>query len=189
VPPSHHPPHLYLDDTWYMITGSVFHRDRLLTTTRHKETVRDCLKELVIAFGFELAAWVILDNHYHILVRGRSGADVPRFVGRLHGRTSYEINNPDNARGRQVWHNYFDTCVRGERGYWVHFNYIHHNPVKHGYVATCGDWDFSSYGYYLRTKGEEWLADAFRRYPIVDFTYAEDERHGSSQAVGACSTG
>jgi len=171
----HHPPHIYLNDTWYMITGSIYQRQRLLRPEGYKDLVRDQLKALVTEFSLRLAAWVILDNHYHILVKSRVGETLPRFFGRLHGRTSFEINGRDGKRGRQVWHNYWDTCIRTEADYWTRFNYIHHNPVKHGYVMRVEDWVFSSYRYYLDHKGQDWLDDVFRHYSIVDFTDPKDD--------------
>ena len=148
----HHPPHIYLDDAWYMITGSICQRQRLLQPEGYKDLVRDQIKALATEFGLRLAAWVILDNHYHILTKSHDGETFPRFFGRLHGRTSFEINGRGGTRGRQVWHNYWDTCIRTEADYWIRFNYIHHNPVKHGYVTRVKDWPFSSYHYYLDHK-------------------------------------
>ncbi len=173
--PPHHPPHIYLDDTWYFITGSTYQRHRLFRRHGHKEFLRDHLEELAVEFNLKLAAWVILDNHYHILVKSKSGVELPRFFGRLHGRTSFELNGRDNTRGRQVWHNFWDTCIRTERDHWTRFNYIHHNPVKHGYVKRMEDWEFSSYRYYFEHKGAEWLSDIFCRNPIIDFTDPQDK--------------
>jgi putative transposase len=170
----HHPPHIYLDDTWYSITASAYHRKRLFERDGHKDLVRDQLKTLIVEFRLQLSAWVILDNHYHLMVKSRVGADLPRFFGRLHGRTSFELNGRDDKRGRQLWHNYWDACIRTEADYWKRFNYIHYNPVKHGYVSRTEDWPFSSYRYYLEHKGDEWLSDVFRCYPVVDFTDALD---------------
>jgi len=34
--------------------------------------------------------------------------------------------------------------------YQRHFDYIHFNPVKHGYVSAANDWDFSSFHRYVR---------------------------------------
>jgi putative transposase len=136
--------------------------------------VRDKLKGLIIEFNVKLLAWVILDNHYHLLLKMRRGKDLSRFVSRLHGSTSRQINLWDGATGRQVWHNYWDTCVRDENGLWKRFNYIHQNPVKHGYVRQLEEWPFSSYHYYLRTKGRDWLANCFARYPVIDFLKGDD---------------
>jgi putative transposase len=146
----------------------------LLRPEGYKDLVRDQLKALVTEFGLRLAAWVILDNHYHILIKSHLGETLPRFFGRLHGRTSFEVNGCDRTRGRQVWHNYWDACIRTEADYWTRFNYIHHNAVKHSYVMRIEDWLFSSYRYYLDHKGQDWLDDVFRQYPTVDFTDLKD---------------
>jgi putative transposase len=173
--PDHHPPHIYLDNTWYFITGAIYQKHHLLQPNGHKELVRDRLKALIVEFNLRLAAWVILDNHYHLLIQSHAGAVLSRFFGRLHGRTSFDLNKLDEVRGRHLWHNYWDTCIRSETDYWTRFNYAHHNPVKHGYVAQVEDWPFSSYHYYLKTKGKDWLVDVFRQYPIVDFTSSRDD--------------
>ena len=171
----HHPPHIYLDDTWYMVTAATREKRPLLRPRGHKEIVRDHLQAMVADYGLQLAAWVTLDNHYHLLVKSRAGAELARFFQRLHGRTSFDLNGLEHARGRQVWHNYWDTCIRAEADYWTRFNYVHHNPVKHGYVVRTADWPHSSYHHYVEHKGEDWLEDAFQQYPVLDFTDPEDD--------------
>ena len=170
----HHPPHIYVDDTWYFITASIYERRRFLQPEGHKDFVRDQLKMLTHEFGLRLAAWVILDNHYHILIKSRDGGMLPDFFRRLHGRTAFELNGRDGERGRQMWHNYWDTCIRTEADYWTRFNYIHHNPIKHAYAQSAEGWPFSSYHLYREYKGEEWLMDILHRFPIADFTDRRD---------------
>jgi REP element-mobilizing transposase RayT len=101
-PTTHHPPHVYLDDTRYMITSRISDEQRLLEPAGHKDLVRDQLKALVLEFKLTLAAWIIKNNHSHVLVKSRVGAEVSHFIGRWHGRTSFDLNASDNARGRQV---------------------------------------------------------------------------------------
>lgn len=169
-----HPPHIYQNDTWYIVTDSNLEGQLILHKNEYKIFVRNLLKDLTLEFQLQLAAWVILDNHYHILLKCHNGSDLSRFFQRFHGLTSFELNQRDKSSGRMVWHNYWDTCIRSEKDYWTRFNYIHHNPVKHHYVSTMVDWQFSSYHYYLEHKGEEWLADVIRRYPVIDFTDLKD---------------
>ncbi len=172
--PDHHPPHVYLDNTWYIVTASTLNHAHFLASERAKALVRDKLQSLIVAFGIRLLAWVILNNHYHLLFKTRRGKDLSRFFGQLHGSASRQINLWDERVGRQVWHNYWDTCIRDESGLWARFNYIHHNPVKHGYVQDSEDWLFSSYHYYLRTKGRDWLMDCWSRYPVIDSLKDDD---------------
>jgi putative transposase len=35
--------------------------------------------------------------------------------------------------------------VRDDRDYAAHLDYIHFNPVKHGFVADPADWSFSTF--------------------------------------------
>ena len=169
----HHPPHIYLDDTWYAITSSVYGRHRWLAGDVNKTIVRDKLKELIATFKVSLAAWVILDNHYHLLLKSQTGKDISTMIGQLHGYTSRQINKIEGIQ-RRMWDNYWDTCMRDGQSYWTRFNYIHHNPIKHGYVMAMQDWPFSSYRWYDENKGSEWMTDALTRYPVKDFTDARD---------------
>jgi len=172
--PDHHPPHIYADDTWYMITASTPNHAPFLKNEHAKTVVRDKLRDLVLIFGFSFLAWVILDDHYHLLLNPQRGRALPRFIGQLHGSTSRQINLQDSISGRQIWHNYWDTCIRTEVDLWTRFNYIHQNPVKHGYVRNLEEWSFSSYRFYLRQKGVEWLQDCWQRYPVIDYLESDD---------------
>jgi len=170
----HRPPHLYLDHTFYAITGSVLHGKAFLRPNRAKELLHKKMAELILECQLLCYAWVILDDHYHMLIKTRIGRDLPQLMRRLHAITSLRMNRQQGCPGRQVWYSYWDTCMRHERDIWTHFNYIHNNPVKHGYVRNLADWPCSSYGHYLATKGEEWLMDVWERYPVVDHVERDD---------------
>ena len=178
--PSHHPPHIYVDQTWYMITASTLKHAPFLSSEAAKVLVRDKLLELVQIYEISLRAWVILNNHYHLLLKTNVGRDLSRCIGRLHGNTSKQLNLQEGVVGRQIWHNYWDSCIRTERDLWTRFNYIHQNPVNHGYVRNMKHWPFSSYHYYLKEKGFEWLQDCWQRYPVVDHL----EEHGPDAYSG-----
>ena len=171
---AHRPPHIFLDETRYIITASTLNHVPYLADSSKKQIWRDTIMALLKEFRLALYAWVLLDNHYHLLLKVKRGHDLPRFIGRLHGSTSFQINRLDNARGRKVWYSYWDSCVRDEVDFWMKFNYIHNNPVKHGYVQRWEGWEYSSYRYYLRTKGEEWLMDCWARYPVLNYLEGDD---------------
>ncbi len=172
--PDHHPPHYCINDTWYFISASTYQHQRFLQSPYAKQFLRDQLGGLIKTYNIKLAAWVILDNHYHMLVMIQDSFRIPEIIRKLHGRVGHDINLLDGVSQRKVWHNYWDSCISNEKDWWKHFNYIHQNPIKHGYVREMIDWTYSSYSYYLRAKGEEWLMDAFLRYPIIDFHNDKD---------------
>jgi putative transposase len=194
-----HPPHIYEDNACYFITGSIVHRQRLLDTDAKRILVQDVLKEAIKDYGIRLYAWVILADHYHLLLKTSDVAPVWKFIKRLHGDSAIQLNKLDDIPGRQIWYQYWDRFPRGERDFWACFNYVHINPIKHGYVRVSGGvlmvegervkvasghaWDVhqclaqyphSSYHYYLRKYGEGFLTDAWMRYPIPDYLEHDD---------------
>ncbi|MCA1607637.1 MAG: hypothetical protein LC775_19710, partial [Acidobacteria bacterium] len=58
---------------------------------------------------------------------------------------------------------------KSERHFRVSLNYIHHNPVHHGYVERWGDWVFSSASLYLQHVGREQAIESWKAYPILDY--------------------
>lgn len=47
------------------------------------------------------------------------------------------------------------ACIRDERDWIRHVEYIHYNPVRHGLVRAPKDWEYSSFHKYVR----EWKHD------------------------------
>jgi REP element-mobilizing transposase RayT len=78
----HQPPHIYLDNTWYFITASIHGKQHVLRPVGYKDFVRDQLKALIAEFHVQMAAWVIRDNHYHILGKSHVGQDLSRMFAR-----------------------------------------------------------------------------------------------------------
>jgi len=66
---------------------------------------------------------------------------------------------------RDLWQKrYWEHGITDDKDFENHMDYLHYNPVKHGYVENAGDWQFSSLPYYI-AKGV---------YP-QDWGYADDE--------------
>jgi putative transposase len=114
-------------------------------------------------------AWCILPNHYHLLVSTDRLKELLRLIGRLHGRTSFIWNGNDNQRGRQVWFNCFERLIRSERHFWASVNYVHHNPVHHGYVQKWQDWPWSSAAEFVAQHGREYALALWEEYPLLDY--------------------
>ncbi|MGH8454034.1 MAG: REP-associated tyrosine transposase, partial [Nevskiales bacterium] len=68
------------------------------------------------------------------------------------------------AKGeRGIWQRRFwEHAIRNERDLVAHIDYIHFNPVKHGYVDRVSDWPHSSFHRYVETGKlpEAWQASS-----------------------------
>jgi putative transposase len=120
-------------------------------------------------------AWVILPNHYHFLVTTQEPLDLLSTLGKLHGRTSFLWNGADHCRGRKIWCHAAETAMKSERHFWATLNYIHHNPVKHGYVKKWQDWPFSSARSFLEISGTEEARRLWKEYPVEEYGNGWDE--------------
>lgn len=73
------------------------------------------------------------------------------------------------SKDRPIWYQYIDRTLRNEKDFYMHLNYIHQNPVKHGLVKKMSGYKWSSIHEFIKQKGKEWVVDCFRKYPIIDF--------------------
>lgn len=169
-PNPHRPPHILVDDTYYFITSATFRKEPYFNTDRKKRLILAALKNAIKNYKCKLYAWVILDNHFHLLVKMEIGRLLPKFIASIEGKSAIELNKLEGLKGKKRWYQYWDRGIRDEADLWKHFNYIHHNCVKHGYSKKMEDYLFSSYKIYLGKHGIKWLDSCFELYPIVDFT-------------------
>lgn len=194
-----HPPHAYEDDACYFITARTVGRQRLWDTDVKSVLLRGILQTAVKDYGVTLYAWVILPNHYHLLLHTNATIPIYKSIKRLHGDSAVQLNKLDSAPGRKVWYQYWDTSPRSVKTFWCFFNYIHINPLKHGYVrlvdgvlliegkqlkiaSGClpdvheglAGYPYSSYHAYMRKYGEAFMTDAWSRYPIPSYLANDD---------------
>lgn len=115
------------------------------------------IKEVTKEFKFKLEAWVILDNHYHIILWINNSNMLPKFMQKVHGRSSRRLKKIYTMEDRlislsseslpscsgnnwKVWHNYWDRIIRDQVDMNILLKYILYNPVKHGYVDNPKDY-------------------------------------------------
>ncbi|MGA2621579.1 MAG: hypothetical protein ABSF26_28590 [Thermoguttaceae bacterium] len=173
--PWHKPPHPNLLPGWYFITAATFeHRMHFQKATELSGLELRLLEAMRQARLF-CGGWVVMPNHYHLLVQTPSAATVGKTLGPVHGRSARYANRRDNMPGRQVWYKLADRKIRSESHYWTCLHYIVFNPVKHGHAAEVLGWPWSCAHHIVAELGMEWLADLRRDYPLRDFGKGWDD--------------
>jgi putative transposase len=172
--PSHAPPRSVGENT-YMLSAACFeHRAVMLTGDRLGEFADALLAGVAEKVGGTVHAWVVLPNHYHLV----ASVDMQAYrswVGRLHNGKATQWNREDATPGRKVWFRFSDRQIRSERHYYASVNYIHGNPVKHGYVEDARSWPWSSLHEYLAQFGAKTLREWWREYPVKDYGRGWDD--------------
>ena len=168
--PWHSPPHWKFQGLLqFMISGSCYEHHQIIGSTPERMTeCEDSLLDVCNRFAANVYAWCVLPNHYHLLLQTDQLQDLRTQLGRLHGRTSFKWNGEDDCRGRKVWHNCLDRGIKSHRHFWASVNYVHHNPVHHGYVDKWTEWPWSSAGAFVLRVGRETASKIWREYPILD---------------------
>ena len=96
---------------------------------------------------FDLIAYCILFDHLHLLISlpidDRSFSQIIRNVKRI---TTKDIRELLGIPELIIWQDRFwEHTIRDEEDLEHHFDYIHYNPVKHGYVEDYRNWVWSSF--------------------------------------------
>jgi len=117
--------------------------------------LRDAIRAEKLRRPFEIDAMVVLPNHLHCIWRLPDGdADFSQRWRQIKRRFSMRF-------GEQIWQrSFWEHTIRDEYDWQTHMDYIHYNPVRHGYVDKAEDWQWSSYrkwracGYYSEGWGK-----------------------------------
>ncbi|HJW82273.1 MAG TPA: transposase [Acidiferrobacterales bacterium] len=141
----------------YFFTLNLAERHRTLLT-EHIAILRTVMRGVKQRHPFHIDALVILPDHLHcILTLPEGDADYPlrwalikagfsRRIAKTERRNSSRVNKGE----RGVWQRrYWEHMIRDERDYARHVDYIHYNPVKHGYTSRATDWPYSSIHRYI----------------------------------------
>jgi putative transposase len=155
--------------TWFF-TVTLAHRHGNDLLVRHIDLLRECFAREREARPFAIVAWVVLPEHMHWLWRLPEGdadystrwrrikTDFSRRLPCTEARSPVQV-----ARGeRGLWQRRFwEHRIRDEADLQAHVDYIHYNPVKHGWATQTADWPHSSFAHYV-ARGvytEDWAAE------------------------------
>ena len=150
-----------------------------LTRPEYKDIIVESVKYCITAKGMKLHAWVIMNNHVHLILSAGKGfvishilRDMKKFTSKLIIKTIAE-NYKESRREWMLW--MFERAGKKSSNneryqFWQHDNhpielvnthmlkqrldYLHENPVRAGFVEKAEDWIYSSAAdYYCEKKG------------------------------------
>jgi len=167
----HQPPTFeYIGTNRFLVTATCYeHKSVIGKNASRMAAFESDLIELCDSNDVHLYAWCVLPNHYHILIKTDNVKRFKKELGKLHGRTSFRWNLEDGSRGRKVWFRCLERKIRGPNHFWAALNYVHNNPLKHGYVKNWTDWPYSSARDYLDAIGRGAAVEIWRNFPVLDF--------------------
>ena len=137
---------------------------------------------------WETYAYCLMPNHFHLLVRVKSISEIeklPSYKGDVHKVVMQSLSNWLNGYAKAYNKSYnrkgslfLDFTKRilvdSERYFTSVLNYIHQNPVNHGFCQKPEEWLYSSYNSCIsekptRLKRDEILEWFGNRDAFIDF--------------------
>ena len=145
----------------------------------HIDTLRAAFRSERLQHPFNVDAIVVLPDHLHCLWTlppddadyanrwRRIKAAFSRALPKTEPRSESRLKHGE----RGIWQRrYWEHLIRDERDYAAHVDYIHFNPVKHGYAERIVDWPHSSFHRFVR---EERLSSDWGEAADLDLVVGE----------------
>lgn len=147
----HAPVHRLADNAVYFVTAGTLYKKHLFDTPEKRDSLERLLLSFAKDFGWQLEAWAVFANHYHIVARGNPDSrNLGEFLHDLHGVSARELNKLDRITHRKVWFNFRDTKLTIQHSYLARLNYVHQNAVKHKLVAVANQYPWCSASWFER---------------------------------------
>ena len=172
------------------ITASTYRRAPLFLSPRLARQLVAVLEEVRAEFGFLLLGWVLMPDHFHLLLKCQPAESPSRIVQQLKQRTAGRILRILRAQIRHAWcrrtlerlrlpatvhdgssfrlwqRRFYPYGVYTEKKLLQKLDYMHNNPVKQHLVETPDQWPWSSWrAYHLQDPSPLSIAACLESLP------------------------
>lgn len=150
---------IYIPNSYVHIIIVSYNRKNIFID--HIELLRNALKNSKKYFKYEIVAISVLPEHIHMIINPQNINDYPKIITSV----KYYFSQNYNVGVETPNYGYLNKGEKGifQRRYFEHtiiseddlnnqINYIHYNPVKHGFVKNVKDWEYSSFHRFVQKK-------------------------------------
>ena len=149
----------------HFVTFSCYRRRPYLGTVRARSRFVKILDEVRGRQGFELAGYVVMPEHVHLLITEPPKGTPSTVLQVLKQKVSRTLRGRRQASDKQLklllgsgadespafWQRrFYDFNVWSEKKFHEKLNYMHRNPVERRLVVHPRDWPWSSWSFYER---------------------------------------
>ena len=137
----------------YFFTVNLLERRKTLLTD-HIEFLRNSVRDVRRRLPFTIHGWVVLPEHLHCVIELPAGDRDFSLRWRLIKAGFSKALPPTERRSdvrvrrgeRGIWQRrYWEHLIRDDADFAAHMDYVHFNPVKHGWVNRVVEWPYSTF--------------------------------------------
>ena len=122
--------------------------EEILSDKKDYEAFVVLLRETGEMFDFQVSAYCLMSNHYHLLVRTQSGV-LSRVMKHINGVDTQRYNRYHKVDGQLFKGRYKSILVKEDNYLLKLLRYIHGNPVRVGICKAVEEYAWTSHHGYL----------------------------------------
>jgi putative transposase len=134
-------------------------RQAIFVDDRDRRKYLDSLREVAAVYKVAVHAYVLMDNHVHLLLTPSTAGGISSMM-QAQGRRYVAWFNQRHGRSGTLWEGRFRAAlIDSERYFLTCMRYMDLNPVRAGIVAKCRDFFWSSHAHYIGLKSDPLLTE------------------------------
>ena len=133
-------------------------RQAIFVVTPDYQMLLDLLEENALKFDVAIQAYVLMSNHFHLLVTPQTLDGLPQMMLAV-GRRYVRYFNDRQQRSGTLWEGrYKSTLIQTDRYLLACMAYIDLNPVRAALVDQPQDYPWSSHGHYIGQRVDKLIS-------------------------------
>lgn len=150
-------PRLTLPDRLHHVIQRGNNRQDVFVEPADRERMLALLAEHAPRLGVAVHAYVLMDNHFHLLATPTTDDGLPKLMQAV-GRSYVRWFNDRHGRSGTLWEGrYRSTLIQPERYLLACMAYIDLNPVRAGLVVEPRDFAWSSHHHFIGLRNDRLL--------------------------------
>ena len=131
---------------FYHVLNRANGRLKIFETDADYHLFEDLLTEAKELTGVRILAYVVMPNHWHLVLNPRADGDLALFVHHLTNAHTRKVHALTKTNGSgHLYQGRYKSFLIGNEGYLLTaVKYTERNPVRAGLVPVCEDWRWGS---------------------------------------------
>ncbi len=162
-------------------------RQAIFNTEPDYQTMLDLLDESAEKFNVAIHAYVLMSNHFHLLVTPQTLGGLPQMMQAV-GRRYVRYFNDFRKRSGTLWEGrYKSTLIQSEPYLLACMVYIDLNPVRGSLVARPRDYPWSSHGHYTGQRIDKLITPHALVWNLGNTPFAREAAYAELVQIGISS--
>ena len=129
-------------------------------------------------------AYVLMDNHFHLLATPQEGKSLPLMMQAV-GRSYVRRFNQRHGRSGTLWEGRYRSAVlQAERYLLPCMAYLDLNPVRAGLCVAAADFRWSSHGHYIGLRSDRLITPHALYWALGNTPFARDAAYAALVQAG-----